>query len=501
MTIKAIVLTLIILSTFSCSKNGDNNGPVRIGSKVFTESVILGEIITQLAQPKGVNAQHSKELGGTRVLWNALLRGDIDAYPEYTGTVIEEILSDEHVHGFEALREELRRRNILMSEPLGFNNTYALGMKRDVADKLGIDTISNLKDHPGLRIGFTNEFMDRNDGWPGLRKEYALPQSDVKGLAHDLAYRGLDAQSVDVIDLYSTDAEIDYYDIKVLEDDRHYFTDYNAVVLYRADLVNRHPAFRAAVRSIENKIPAETIINLNSSVPIDGDSESAAASRFIKNNLSIETEPRHESFESRLYGNTVQHLFLVSVSLTAAILISIPLGIAAFRNKKLGRFILGIVGIIQTMPSLALLVFMIPLFGIGTVPAIAALFLYSLLPIVRNTYSGLEDIPDDIRESALVLGLSSFAVLRLIELPLASRAILSGIKTSAVINVGTATLGALIGAGGYGQPILTGIRLDDIGLILEGAVPAALMALLVQGLFDLLERVAVPEGLRSEKVD
>ena len=158
---------------------------------------------------------------------------------------------------------------------------------------------------------------------------------------------------------------------------------------------------------------------------------------------------------------------------------------------------LGAVGLIQTVPSLALLVFMIPLLGIGAGPAIAALFLYSLLPIVRSTHAGLTGISPQLRESAEALGLPPGATLRLVELPLASRSILSGVQTAAVINVGTATLGALIGAGGYGQSILTGIRLADTRIILEGAVPAALLALLVQGLFELLERALVPKGLRQ----
>ena len=154
------------------------------------------------------------------------------------------------------------------------------------------------------------------------------------------------------------------------------------------------------------------------------------------------------------------------------------------------------VGIIQTLPSLALLVFMIPLLGLGSPPAVAALFLYSLLPIVRNTYTGLHDIPNSVRESADALGLTAAARLRLVELPMSARAILAGIKTSAVINVGTATIGAIIGAGGYGQPILTGLELRNTSLILQGAVPAALLALLVQGLFELAERWLVPKGLR-----
>jgi osmoprotectant transport system permease protein len=160
-----------------------------------------------------------------------------------------------------------------------------------------------------------------------------------------------------------------------------------------------------------------------------------------------------------------------------------------------GQPVLAGAGLIQTIPSLALLVFMIPLLGLGAPSAIAALFLYSLLPIIRNTYAGLLGIPLNIRESAEALGLAPMARLRLIELPLASRTILAGIKTAAVINVGTATLGGLIGAGGFGQLIFSGIRKDDNALTLEGAIPAALLALAVLGLFELAERFFVPRGL------
>jgi osmoprotectant transport system permease protein len=188
-----------------------------------------------------------------------------------------------------------------------------------------------------------------------------------------------------------------------------------------------------------------------------------------------------------------------------AILVAVPLGILAVKMPRAAQGILAAVGVIQTIPALALLVLLMtalqPLrrFGIETVgapPAIVALFMYSLLPIVRNTYTGLQGIPGPVAESAAALGLPFAARLRLIELPLALPTILAGIKTAVVINVGFATLGALIGAGGYGQPILTGIRLDDTGLILQGAIPAALLALAMQALFELIERVLVPKGLR-----
>jgi osmoprotectant transport system permease protein len=197
-----------------------------------------------------------------------------------------------------------------------------------------------------------------------------------------------------------------------------------------------------------------------------------------------------------LWRTTRAHLFLVGVSLSAAVVVGIPLGIWSYKWPPLGHAILAAIGILQTLPSMAVLVFMIPLFGLGALPAIVALFIYSLLPIVRGTFSGLKEIPGNLKESATVLGLSPQARLWRVEMPMASRSILSGIKTSAVINVGTATIGALIAAGGYGEPILTGIRRSEIGLILQGAIPAAVMALAVQGLFDLAERFVVPKGLR-----
>jgi len=496
--VKLFSIIFIVLIS-SCSHSDDSDNKIKVGSKKFTESVILGEIISQLAAKEGANVEYRKELGGTRVLWNGLLNGNIDIYPEYIGTITQEILSNKSIADQQELSEELAQDNIVMSEPLGFNNTYAIGMKKQNADKLGIKTISDLKKHPDVKFGFTNEFMNRGDGWPSLKNAYELPQKNVTGLDHDLAYRGLESGHIDAIDLYSTDAEISYYDLKVLKDDKKHFEDYFAVLLYRKDLEDRNPQALKSILKLEHSVPEIEMVQMNAASKIEGLSDGVIASNYLNETYSINTKPVNETFLSRLYRNTLQHLFLVIISLSAAIIVSIPLGILAYKNQKVGHLVLGVVGVIQTLPSLALLVFMIPFFGIGAVPAIVALFLYSLLPIVRNTYTGLKGIPLDIQESAEALGLTPFARLRLIEVPIASRSILSGIKTSAVINVGTATLGALIGAGGYGQPILTGIRLDNIGLILEGAIPAAVLALLVQGLFDLSERVFVPKGLRLEE--
>ena len=496
--IHLLVCNILIASLFPLSVYS-STPEIKIGSKKFTESVILGEIVTHLIKSTGEQPVYLRELGGTRVLWNALIKGEIDIYPEYTGTISEEILAGEGVHSEEEISQALTRHGIKMTKALGFNNTYAIGMKKQVAEELKIQKISDLRHYPNLKFGFGNEFMDRGDGWPALRKSYNLPQENVRGLDHDLAYRGLEKGTIQAIDIYSTDAKIKYYDLCILEDDLNHFPLYNAVILYRSDLEERVPHVVTVLKKLESIIQESEMIKMNSRANLEMVPENQIASDFLLENLSLETESYEETAIGRLLRHTWEHLLLVAISLSAAIIISIPLGILSAKLPRLGQVVLGIVGIIQTIPSLALLVFMIPLMGIGGPPAIVALFLYSLLPIVRNTYTGLHDIRPQIGESAEALGLPPGARLRLVELPMASRSILAGIKTSAVINIGTATLGALIGAGGYGQLILTGIRLDNISLILQGAVPSAILALIAQGCFEALEKFFVPKGLRLKQ--
>jgi len=469
---------------------------VDVGSKKFTESVILGEIAAALAREGGAVAEHRRELGGTRILFDALLAGDIDLYPDYTGTIREELLKDAEVGTDAEMRAALSERGIRMSASLGFQNNYVIGVTAPTAERLGLRTISDLKDHPALRFGFSNEFMDRRDGWPGLQARYGLPQRNVRGLDHDLAYRGLVSGGIDATDLYSTDPEIGIHHLALLEDDRRWFPDYTAVLLYRSDLKTRAPEALRSILRMEGRIPREEMVRLNLEVEKHGIPEGRAAGEFLAEEFSLASSYDAPSLWERILARTLEHLRLVGLSLAAAILLAVPLGILAAGHPLLGQFTQGAVGILQTIPTLVLLVAFIPLLGIGALPAMAALFLYSLLPIVVNTHAGLRGIPIELRESARALGLPRMARLRRIELPLAAPSILTGIRTAAVINIGTATLGALIGAGGYGQPILSGIRLADNGLILEGAVPAALLALGAQGLFHWSERWLVPKGLR-----
>ena len=475
---------------------------VVIGSKKFTESVVLAEVIHLLLESKNVSGKHIAELGGTRILWNALLAGNIDIYPEYSSTIEDELLKTKF-KSFAELKEKLAEQGIGITAPLGFNNTYAIGIKKARALSLGLSKISDLARYPDFKMGLSEEFLQRRDGWPALKQTYKLPQSNLRGIDHDVAYRAMQSGDIDIIDLYSTDAEIQYYDLLVLEDDLKYFPRYEAVYLYRLEAAQREPNVLLALKQLEGKISESTMIEMNRKAKIDKQASRDVAAAFLKEKFSVEIKSADEGLWHRIWLHTQEHLKLVLISLFLAILVAIPLGIVAEKNNKIGQVILTLTGVIQTIPSLALLVILIKplnllgLTGIGDTPALVALFLYSLLPIVRGTHAGLQQIPLSLRETSEVLGISFWSRLFRIDIPLALPTILSGIKTAAVMNVGFATLGALVGAGGYGQPILTGIRLDDYSLILEGAIPSAVLALGVQLFFDGIERFFVSPGLRK----
>ncbi len=483
--------------------------PVRIASKTFTESVILAEITAELERAVGVRVEHRAGLGGTRLVWDALVRGSVDVYPEYTGTLLHEVFA-EHAPPSGAseadtlayLKRALSEHGIALTASLGFDDSYALGLSEARARALGVQKISDLVAHPELHFGFSNEFLSRHDGWGELQKTYGLPQANVQGLDHDLAYRALVSGGIDATDLYTTDAEVKRYALLPLLDDRHFFQRYDAVLLYRADLSARAGnAAVAALERLQGQISAREMATLNARAKLDRVPEAEVARTFVKEKFGVANASVQRSMAREILARTLEHLWLVAVSLFAAIALALPLGILAAKKPRFGQAVLALVGVIQTLPTLALLVFMIPLFGIGGPPAMVALFLYSLLPIVRNTHAGLNGVPGPLLESARALGLPQNSILWRVELPLASPTILAGIQSAAVINVGTATLGALIGAGGLGQPIFTGIRLDNLGLIFQGAIPASLLALAVQGLFELIERVVVPRGLRRQIAD
>jgi osmoprotectant transport system substrate-binding protein/osmoprotectant transport system permease protein len=464
---------------------------LKIGSKRFTESYILGEVLRQAAA--GTTAvEYRPGMGNTGILYAALKAGSIDLYPEYTGTIAREILKVEGNPSLAEIDQALARQGLGVAVKLGFNNGYALALREDRAAALGIRTLSDLAKHPGLKLGLSQEFIGRADGWSGLKAAYRMPYATPSGLDHGLAYEAIAAGRIDVMDIYSTDAKIERFKLRVLEDDRNFFPRYDAVLLHRRDVPGRFPEAWRALQALEGKIDERRMMRMNAAAELDGRSFAQAAA-LLEPGVKPQSAARR-NFLDVLFGPdflrlTGEHLLLVFASLAASIVAGVPLGVAAAKFPRVAQLILGTVGVIQTIPSLALLAFLIALVGaIGTLPALVALFLYALLPIVRNTHAGLTGIARGMRQAAMALGLSTRDRVLLVEVPLALPSILAGINTSAVINVGTATIAAFIGAGGYGERIASGLALNDNATLLAGAIPAAALALLIQGVFELGER-------------
>ncbi|MEO8058012.1 MAG: glycine betaine ABC transporter substrate-binding protein [Burkholderiales bacterium] len=469
--------------------------PVVVGSKRFTESYVLGEIVRQTLQAQGIAAEHRQGLGNTGILEQALASGAVDIYPEYTGTIVRELLKRPQTAGnpsLAELNEWLAPRGLKVAVPLGFNNTYALAMLESRAAELNISRISDLllPSAQALRLGLSHEFLERGDGWPALKAAYKLPLATAAGLDHGLAYDAISAGKVDLIDIYSTDAKVGRYKLRVLQDDLGFFPKYDAVLLMRAGVDVRPLA------KLEGRIDAAAMIALNAQVELDGQSFADVATGFLARSAPPAVAQR-QSFLQRLFAAdfarlALQHLMLVFGSLLIAIAVGVPLGIAAWRWPRSAGWLLGAVAVLQTIPSLALLAFLIALLGsIGLVPALVALFLYALLPIVRNTHAGLRGVPEGLAQAALSLGLTPRQTLRQVQLPLALPTLMAGVKTAAVINVGTATMAAFIGAGGFGERIVAGLAVNDNAAMLAGALPAAVLALLVQAGFDGVERKLV----------
>lgn len=481
-----LCLLLILVSATSFGQ--------KVGSKRFTESYVLAEIVKRKAGEAGLTVEHKQGMGATGILWNALKSGSIDAYPEYTGTLLQELL--EGHFDLEGAKEKLKSMGLGMTAELGFNNTYGIAMLDSIAQEKGITKLSDLAQHPELKAGITHELLSRQDGWPGLVSRYRLKLAEVRGMDHTLAYTALQAGQIDLTDCYTTDAEIQKYHLRVLEDDQSYFPAYRAVFLYR---LSADPKLIEVLQSLGGTIDERKMIAMNAAATESKDFGAAAGLYFTPSAATKGIARQEAPLVSPKLGTLLlQHLQLVGVSLLIAVVVGVPSGIFASRGGSMGGFILGTAGVIQTVPSLALLALLvaIPWLGISMATAVIALFLYSLLPIVRNTATGLANIPGPLRESATALGLEPMARLRKVYLPMALPTILAGIKTSAVINVGTATLAALIGAGGLGEPIISGLAINDSRVILQGALPAAILAVVVQFAFDQIERSVVSRGLR-----
>jgi osmoprotectant transport system permease protein len=485
---RAVIHLILAVSAFAAHAQDT----LRVGSKRFTESYILAHVLAQAAAPALPAPPQVREgLGNTAIVYEALRSGAIDMYAEYSGTVALEILKSAKPLSIEEMNRQLAPLGLAASIPLGFNDGYALAMRADDAKRLGIGKVGDLAKHAELKLGLSNEFIGRADGWPGLAKAYALPQKPA-GIDHGIAYDAIAAKQIDVMDIYTTDAKIGHLGLAVLEDDRHYFPRYDALVLHRADVPAKFPQAWARLQQLQGRIDERAMIAMNAKAELQAQKFDAIARDFLAGGIAA--PQKSQSLMERTFGGdfwrlTAQHLGLVAASVAAAVAVGVPLGVLSFPHRRARAGLLAFAGLLQTIPSIALLAMLIGLLGmIGVVPALIALTLYALLPVMRNCVTGLGEVPQGLRDAATALGMTPPQSMRVVQLPLALPTIIAGVRIATSISVGTATIAAFVGAGGYGERIVTGLALSDRQLLLAGAIPAALLALASEILFEIAER-------------
>lgn len=486
-------LPIILLLSGLLAANSAPAEPLVIGSKNFAESYILAEAAAQLLESHGVEVERRLGLNGTRISFQALTNHAIDLYPEYSGTIAEVIIGDPGLEDWEDIEGAISERGLILLEPLGFNNTYAIAVPAALAREHGLVSISDLVDLPLLRVAFPHEFLNRQDGWPGLRALYGLPQT-VRGIDHGLIYEAMEKGQIDATAVYSTDGEISRASLVILEDNLNYFPEYRAAFLARRDL----PQEVASILSLlGGRIDNGRMQELNrAALRRDTSIPEVASSLLVEEGLVSEATAG-PSLLPQLWRNTQRHLKLTFIALAFAIVIGVGIAVLVHRHKASANGFLYLAGLMQTIPSIALLALLIPFVGVGQKPAIIALFLYSLLPIARNTVTAMQTIPSVYRQVAAAMGMTRRQELRHVLMPLAMPHVLAGIRTATIISIGTATLAAFIGAGGLGDPIVTGLALNDSSLILRGAIPAAGLAILAELMFNVLERRLVVPHMRT----
>lgn len=500
--------------------------PVVVASKPFAESYLLAEAFAQLLEAHGYTVERRPGLGTTELVLQALRGGDIDVYPEYTGTGLAAVLGETAQGGSAAVFRRVSdafeaRWGLHFLPPLGFENTYAMAMRRTLADSLDVRTLSGLAAiADGLAGGFSPDFIGRPDGLDGLAATYGIEFRETHSLLQAVKYQALVEGEVDVIDGYSTDGAISRYDLTVLADDRGFFPPYDAAPLVGSALYEELPGAVMVLTRMAGRIDEEAVRRANERIEVEGASIADAAGELLaavglgdpgreseagggrtasgrrRDEKTLLSLPGH-MWENRteLARQVARHLLLVLTSLGAAILVALPAGVALERRRRVAESVIRAAGLFQTIPGIALLAFMIPLFGIGAAPAVVALFLYSLLPVLRNTYAGIVEAAPDAVAAGRALGMTEGQLLRRIRLPLAAPIIMAGVRTAAVINVGTATLAAFVGAGGLGDPIVAGLTLSDPVMILSGAVPAAVLALFMDWGLARAEGSVAPKGM------
>ena len=522
----AIAASLLLSPAAVVAQSTPTNArAVIVASKPFGESYLLAELFAQVLESRGIRVDRRPGLGATEIAFGALRTNAIDVYPEYTGTGLLAILHDSLDNTMRAdprrAYQHVTRRfaaeyGVRWLAPLGFQNGYAIAVRKETATKHGLRTLSDLaRASPGLVAGFTSDFIGRPDGLAGLSGVYQTRFRSVRPLAPAVKYVALSESAVDVIDGYSTDGLLAKYDLVTLIDDRGFFPPYEAAALVSPRLAEERPDAVSALDLLSGRLNETDMRVWNRRIEVDGEDIARVATSILEALGITRTDaasaaasagaPR-TGFLAFLWARrsetlalTTRHLQLVLAALLAAVLVAVPLGLVLERARRGAEWVVGGLGVLQTIPSIALLAFMIPLFGVGIWPALVALWLYALYPIARNTYTGVRSADPDAVEACEAMGATASQRLLWVRLPLAAPIVIAGVRTAAVITVGAATLAAFVGAGGLGEPIVTGLALADSRLILAGALPAALLALVVDAVLAVVERAVRPAHLRARK--
>ena len=511
-------LAIVVMTTMIVNPGAAAPDKIAVGSKNFAENRLLAEMFARLIEDKtDLTVLRRLNLAGTQVCFQALQTGAIDLYPEYSGTGLVTILGEAPGGNAAAtmtrVRQEFKTKwNLHWLNPLGFENAYEIAVPTSLATERNLETISDLaRISTELEAGLGYEFMERDDGLPGLEKLYGLRFRSVKGMQQALKYQAAGSHEIDVLDVYTTDGRLLVHDLTVLRDDKNFFPPYEAAVLIRGETLQNHPGLGEILTMLSGMLAEDTMRGLNLRLQEDGETVEAVAQDALLT-LGLVSSREVKSVSSRgknvleymwanrneLLDRVLEHLGLSSLALALGVLCAVPLGLILERRRRIAEPIIRVVGVTQTIPSIALLAFMIPFFGVGAVPAVVALWIYSLFPILRNTYTGVRDAHPGAVAAASALGMTQKQVLAWVRLPLAGPVIMAGVRTAAVITVGTTTLAAFIGAGGLGVPIVSGLQLADNKIILSGAIPAAILAILVDLILSAVENRLTPPGLETK---
>jgi osmoprotectant transport system permease protein len=491
--------------------------PIVVASKPFTESYLLAEMVAQLLERRGLAVERRIGLGATDVAFAAIRRGDIDVYPEYTGTGLQVLLGDSAtgLSAAETYRRvaagSVRAFDVTWLPPLGFENTYAIAVSRRTAERLRLRTLADLgRPDVALRAGLTPDFIGRADGLPRLQQVTGWTPRETRPLSAVVKYSALRSASVDVIDAYSTDGRLAGDSLVVLTDNVSAFPPYEASLVVSARLRDTQPHVIALLTQLSGMIDEGAMRRCNAALELEGAELRRTAARAL-DELALPRgqgdaarqmlrPPRAGLLDAAWWADMPRwlgrHFFLALTALTLAVIVGGTFGTWLALSARRADLLLRLLGAIQTIPGIALLVLCIPLFGIGAPPAIFALWLYALLPIVQGVYTGLRFTDRATLQASVALGLSPWQQLRDVRIPLAAPALISALRTASVLTVGGATLAAFVGGGGLGEPIATGLSLADQRLVLAGAIPSALLAILLDLLLAGLARLVTPAHLR-----